>query len=151
MRIDRRRSALLFILGAILLLAAACTEPSTEEFVSEADAICGEAEERFQELDPPQTVDEAANFVQEAETEMNDLISRLQELEVPEESQDDFNTVLTNLEQAVARFDELSAAATDDDLVRFREIYVDLQANSAAAEEAAQNIGLEHCLGDAGP
>lgn len=120
------------------------------EYIEEADAICKSAAEDFETLEQPQSVEELEPFVNEAQERTETLISDLRDLEPPDEISDDVDTILTNLEQSVERFPDLLQAAKDQDVATIQEINTEIQENVNAANEAAQEIGLEQC-GNTGP
>lgn len=147
----RARICLFGLLIVTGLVAAACGGgPTREEYAEQADEICADAEERFQELETPQDVEDLEAFVDEATQEMDRLIERLRELEPPEEVQEEVGTMLDNLEAAVEEFPGLLEAARSQDLEQIQEINMQIEERVNAANEAAQEIGLERC-GSTGP
>ena len=123
---------------------------SKEEYIEQADEICQDAQDEFNEMEQPQSLDELEPFVNEARDRTEELIGKLRDLEPPEEIADQAETMLDNLDEAVGRFPDLLDAAEDQDVEEIQAINADIQENVDAANEAAQDIGLEEC-GDTGP
>lgn len=132
-------------LAAALLLSACSGGLSKEEFISQADKICASAEERFNELDQPTTPAELEGFVEEAEGIMDELLGDLRDLEAPDDISEQVDEMLTNLEAAVDQFPDLVDAAADQDLETVQTVTTEIQEKTDAANEAAQDIGLDQC------
>jgi prophage DNA circulation protein len=157
----RTTARALAILVSSAVLLAACggdggDNPAEEEtltreqYIERADAICRTAAEDFENLDRPQSAEELEPFVDQARDRTEALISDLRDLEPPDEISDEVDTILTNLESAVDRFPDLLEAADDQDVEAIQRINAEIQQEVDAANEAAQEIGLQDC-GDTGP
>lgn len=132
-------------LAAVILLSACSGGLSKEEFIAQADEICGSAEEKFNEIEQPTTPAELEGFVEEAEGVMNELLGDLRDLEAPDDIADQVDEMLTNLEGAVDQFPELVDAASSQDLDTVQTITGEIEEKTNAANSAAQDIGLDQC------
>lgn len=135
------------VVGLVLLSLTACTEEglSKEEFIQQADAICRQAEERTEQIDPPRTPEALAEFVDEAERITGKLLRDLRELEAPEEGRQTIDRLLEQIEAALATLPELKEAAENRAASRIQELGQELQQASSEANEIAQGYGLEVC------
>jgi predicted nuclease with TOPRIM domain len=122
---------------------------TAREFARRADDICRAAKQRFERIEQPRSLEELDRFVDEAEAEMRNLISRLRELEPPEELAEQARRMTTAMEEATDRFDELKRAAAERDLEAIQELNEEINRQVAAADRAAERLGLEDCGGSA--
>ena len=139
--------ARIVVATALLAALAACTDEglSKEEFIEQADAICREAEERTEQIEPPRTPEGLAEFVDEAERITGDLLADLRELEPPEEGRETVDRLLERIEAALATLPELKEAAENRAASRIQELGQELQEASSEANEIAQGYGLQVC------
>ncbi|MFP5351100.1 MAG: hypothetical protein ACLGIB_00860 [Actinomycetota bacterium] len=135
------------VVAVTLFALTACTEAglSKEEFIQQADAICREAEQRTEEIEPPRTPEALADFVDEAERITGGLLAELRELEPPQEGRETIDRLLEQIEAALATLPELKKAAEDRSPDRIQELGRELQQAASEANEIAQGYGLQVC------
>jgi hypothetical protein len=115
---------------ALVLLAPACggggERLALEEFRTEANAVCSRAEERLQELPPPEDSPEGVvAYADRALPILRERQARLDELRPPEEEEQPFRRLLAEARSEADALDDLREAAER----------ADAQAASAAASE----------------
>lgn len=155
------RSALL---ATVVLMSACGGELSRGEFVSQANEICGAAEDSIEKLGGEETEQpDPSEFADTASEELGRLLDRLRELEAPGEIEDTYVTMLDNLEEAiddigplsdaveqsVDEFDPEDETANAANLDAVREINERLSGNLSEASEAATAIDLDRCASTA--
>jgi hypothetical protein len=132
-------------LSIVLLVACGPSGLSKEEYVERANRICKEANERSAELERPRSPEELGPFIEEARRITENTIDRLRRLEPPEEDRARIERMLSNLEKATTYFDDIKAAAEDEDLARFEELARRVGEAAGEAERIADDYGLDQC------
>ena len=121
---------------------------SSEDLVSEADAICAEYEAELGALAEPESLADFERLVQDAKPIVESGIERLRALDPPEDLQDEFDEWLSRNEENVAAIEDLQEAVADRDEQRIQEIVRQIDENEQEADELATQIGLEDCASD---
>jgi hypothetical protein len=142
-----RLSLLLMLLLAAVFALSACGGDDKDDFVSDADDICKEAEDKVDELDRPSTVDEVPAYVDEANEIGEDTKAELEDLDPPTDVEDDFNNFLDNVDEGIELLEELKAAAERGDEQAIAEFDDDPRVNelNEENEQIAEDIGFEQC------
>ena len=136
---------------AALILAAGCGGDdglSREEFVSEADAICQEFDQRLDDVEEPQSLDDVERYVDEARPVIEDGLNELEELQPPEELEGRWNELVASNDESLDALDDLRQAAANGDQERLQEIAEDASQRDAESDRIAQDIGLQECTGE---
>ena len=137
--------------AVIALLFSACGSPqqvdrlTKEEFISEADAICRDANAAIEELCYPTTSEELTSYVEGVEKISTKALSSIAELEPPEEDAEEVQNAIGKLQSALNLLNEYQQADASGNKV---ESLVALQqANSAAleAQSFAERYGFQEC------
>jgi hypothetical protein len=147
------------ILAALLALAAgqaACGGTSKEDFAKEANEICRDIEERFQQIgrQAPDTPAEAQRQIVRVEGAARDAISRLKDVDRPggdagETAEDLVNTLERQVnEELIPAMQDMREAIRDRDrralqaaLRRLRSV------DESRTNELAREIGADDCAG----
>lgn len=118
---------------------------SREEFVSEADSICAEYDQRVEEIDDPQSLDDVERYADEAKPVIEDGMAELRALEPPDELQEQWDDYMASSEESLDYLDELREAAASGDEARIQEIAQEVSEKNEDADRLAQDIGLQDC------
>jgi hypothetical protein len=119
-----------------------------EEFVSEADAICEEFDQRLDDVPEPESADDVERFADEARPVIEDGLAELRALQPPEELEEQWNELMDKNDEALEVLDDLSQAAASADEARLQEISEEASRQDAETDRIARAIGLENCGGD---
>jgi hypothetical protein len=119
-----------------------------EEFVSEADAICEEFDQRLDDVPEPESADDVERFADEARPVIEDGLAELRALQPPEELEEQWNELMDKNDEALEVLDDLSQAAASADEARLQEISEEASRQDAETDRMARAIGLENCGGD---
>jgi hypothetical protein len=146
----RTVSSLAATVGATASLAlAACGGGdgglSRQEFLSEADSICAEYDQRIQEIDEPQSIDDVERYADEAKPVIEEGMTELRELEPPDELQEQWNEYIASSEESVEYLDELRQAGAEGDPARIQEIAQEVSEKNEEADRLARDLGLQDC------
>ena len=155
----RHRSSLYALFAAMLLSGAlvACggdDAPSKEEFAQNADKVCADVEDRFQQLDnaDPDSLKELESMIGDIKSTGDAGIKRLEGLERPDgdagKQAEEFVSATKSEwnEQAVPALDELTKAARDKDEVALRSAVRKLDAlQNTPSEKIAEDLGADEC------
>jgi hypothetical protein len=134
------------------LLIAACGEPSTEDFVAEADAICQKAEAKqdaaaggqgAKGIYGPNFSDE--EFLGEYNAAKEDALKQLKQLEVPEAEKSSFEDLLAGIEESIAAVEKRIASLKADNQPEQSEAQRDFEASFGSIQAAAGAVGLSRC------
>jgi hypothetical protein len=136
---------------AALVLAAACGGDdglSREEFVSEADAICQEFDQRVDDVEQPQSPDDVERYVDEVRPVIEDGLNELEGLQPPEEFEDQWNQLVARNDESLEALDDLRRAAANGDVERLQEISEEASRRDDESDRIAREIGLQECAGE---
>ena len=111
---------LLVLLLAAVFTLAACGGESKEDFISDADAICRDAEEKTDDVEDPQDVEDIPEWADELIDIAEESKGELEDLDPPSDVEDDFNTYLDNIDEGIELIEDVKDAADagDEDQVR---------------------------------
>jgi hypothetical protein len=118
---------------------------SREEFLSEADSICAEYDQRVDEIDEPQSIDDVERYADEAKPVIEDGMAELRALEPPDELEQQWDDYVASSEESVEYLDQLREAAAAGDQARIQEIAQEVSEKNEEADRLARDIGLEDC------
>ena len=124
---------------------------SRAEFISQADAICTEYEEKLNALGTPQNTEELAEFADKALPIAEDGRDELGELRPPEDLQDTYDAWLEQGDRAIQIVEDLREAAEDGDTAEIQRIAREAEAADTEANRLAEQIGFEQCGATATP
>jgi Tfp pilus assembly protein PilP len=133
---------------AVLVLAAGCggdDRQSREEFVSQAEAICENFDQRVNELDEPESADDVKRYVNEVRPVIEDGLSELKGLQPPAEFEEQWDELVAQNDASLEALDDLAQAAEDGDEALFEEITQDASRRDEASDRIAQELGLQKC------
>jgi hypothetical protein len=134
-----------------LVLVAGCGGDegmSREEFISEADAICQEFDQRVEAVDEPQSADDIERYVNEVRPVIEDGLNDLKELQPPEEIEEQWNELVAKNEEGLQMLDDLAEAGTSGDEARLQQITEDATRRDNESDRIARQIGLQECTGE---
>jgi hypothetical protein len=144
------RGAVAALVGALVLLAAACggdARLSEDEFQSQANAICDKYQKQLRELDEPTSLEEIPDLVDQALVILNKEIDEISALKPPEELQGGFDKMIAASDKTKAAADDLSAAAKSGDQAAVEKALDEGNAASKEADQLAGSLGLDGCQG----
>jgi hypothetical protein len=154
--LGRLRAALLAT--AVLVVAAACggngegggeaaeaERLTKEEYIAQADAVCQEAENRFDELGDAQTIEEAAALGEEAVTIGEDQLEQLRAVRPPAEDEATIEEAYDLLEQQLAVARDLVEALREEDQAAAQELIAEGERLNEEADAIAAEYGLQVC------
>jgi hypothetical protein len=146
-KVAARVPFLLGLLLAAVFALAACGGESKEDFISDADAICKDAEEKTDELEDPQNVEEVPEWADEVLDIAEESQGELEDLDPPSEVEDDFNTYLDNIDEGIELFEEVRDAGEAGDEERVQELLTsdEIEELDDENEELAKDIGFNDC------
>jgi hypothetical protein len=137
----------MFVL-AVLVLAAGCggdDRLSREEFVSEAEAICEDFDQRVNEVDEPQNADDIERYVNEVRPVVEDGLNELKGIQPPEELEGQWNELVAMNDESLQALDDLAEAAANRDEDRLEEITEEASRRDEESDRIAQELGLQKC------
>jgi hypothetical protein len=158
--VNRRRLAIVAALCSAVALGACGKgddddggggggEPlSKAEFISKADAICKEAEQKIESQPDPQELGDLVGLAESSKKVTEDSLSDLRELEPPAEVRRDYETALQTLEGQLELLDDLKSGAEDEDAEAVQKVAERAQVLDRRGDAAAKRIGLKECGGD---
>ena len=132
------------------ILVAGCggdDRPTREEFISEADAVCEEFDQRLEDVPEPESADDVERFADEARPVIEDGLAELRALQPPEELEEQWNELMDKNDDALEMLDDLSQAAASADEARLQELSEEASRQDAETDRIARAIGLENCGG----
>jgi hypothetical protein len=122
---------------------------SQQEFVSQADAICKDSNDKTAALTKPTSMAELATVAGQEITIANDTLAQLQALTPPSDVQAKYSQYLSDGAAQISVAGDLQAAAQAGDTAKVTQIGQRLKANSPDPEAAA--LGLSECAKDVSP
>lgn len=124
---------------------------SKAEFISQADAICKDLNDRVAAL-PAMTSTQAAISTLTQENRMNRIaLSKLAALQPPSNLQDDWSQSVSDSKATFPAAEELPSAFKSGDAAKVRELYAEINAKGKASNALARKIGLTACAKSATP
>jgi hypothetical protein len=133
---------------AVLVLGAGCGGDeglSREEFVSEAEAICDEFDQRVNEVDEPESPADVERYVNEVRPVVENGLNELRELQPPEEFQERWDVLMARNDEGLEALDDLAQAGANGDEARVQEISEDAARRDEESDRIALELGLEKC------
>jgi hypothetical protein len=147
------RSTWFLLIGVLAVIAAGCggeDSLSEEDFLAQFDEICLEVSDDIQAIGEPATTEELAEQAGEAVDIASQGVEDLSELSPPEDLQDTVDELLEVLEQRVELFEDLQAAAEDDDNDAIESLAEDNAELESEVDGLGEDLGLECFVDDAG-
>jgi hypothetical protein len=134
--------------------------PTRQEFVSDANQICREGEQRINEVtsDAQEEIRNAgsaeerqrvvADVLEETVDEYRPYLDRLADLQAPADIQDDWTSFVDDIREAFDLIPELSGATREGDREKLEELTSRFSQIAADTRPFAERAGLEDCLPD---
>jgi hypothetical protein len=136
------------IVFAVLVLLAGCGSDdrlSSEDFVSEAEALCEEFDQRVNEVDEPQDADDVERYVNEVRPVVEEGLNDLRALQPPEEFEEQWDELMAANDAGLEALDDLAQAGASGDEARVQEIIEDASRRDEESDRIAQELGLQKC------
>jgi hypothetical protein len=152
-----RPLAALAVVGAVAAIAGCgggddSGSLSADEFRTQADAICADADTRIEALDEPSANDQVLGFLQSGLTIQREQIEKLKALEPPSELSGTFGEATDLLDQQIAEIqgaaDRISGGESPDAVIT--ELGPKIDDLSDQADAKAEELGLTVCGSDDG-
>lgn len=147
-----RAFAALAVVGAAAAIAGCGGDDSdgalsADEFRSQADAICADANTRIEALDEPTGNDQVLGFLQSGLTVQREQLDKLKALEPPSDLAGDFDEATGLLDQQVAEIQAATdrIAGGEDPQAVIAEASPKLDDLEERADAKAKDLGLEVC------
>jgi hypothetical protein len=145
----RALMALLTAVTAALALAACGgdgggAQLSAAEFREQADELCSDAQNRFDEIAEPESEEELQEYLEQVVPILREETDKLKDLNPPDELQEDWDRVIELQEENVGVAEEARDAAGDDPQ-RAIEILNEADTNEDELTELAQKLELQEC------
>lgn len=121
---------------------------SLEEYRSQADAICKEYGDRLDAIGAPNSLDEFGEVMKDGKAIASEQLEKLRELAAPEEIESVVDEAYATLDEQLALFDELIAAAEAEDEAKITSIIDGGEALDKKANDLAKQAGLTECGSD---
>jgi hypothetical protein len=141
---------LLAVLPVLVALAAGCggggDTLSAEEYRTQADEICGKANEKLDALGEPESLEEFRSLIEESRPTVEGAVEDLGELEPPEDLEDAHERWMAENEQLLETLDELESVEDEQELQQLGERFT--KENEQANQIAREDLGLETCAED---
>ena len=120
---------------------------SAEEFRSQADAICADANTRLDALDEPTGADQVLGFLQSGLTVQKEQLEKLKALQPPDDLAGTFNEATDLLDQQTAAIEGAAdrIAGGEDAETVIGEVDSQIDSLSEQADAKAKELGLEVC------
>lgn len=129
-----------------LVVLGACSQGlSKEEFISQADEICREADAKTQELEAPRSPEALKGFVEQAQAITADLLADLRDLEPPDGDSEVIQEMTGKIESTMELLPDIQAAAEQHNLPEIQRLATELKEQAAEANRIAQDYGLKEC------
>lgn len=147
------RSAVAALVGVLVLLVTACgggggsARLSTEEFQSQANAICAKYEKQLKALGNPTSLEELPDFVDRALAILDKEVDEISALNPPAELQSDFDKLLAASDRTKAAAGDLSDAAKSGNQAAVQKAFDEGKVATKEADDLAANLGLSECNG----
>lgn len=117
---------------------------SKSEYVSKADAICSKYNAKIKALGNPDP-SELGKFVGKGKALASQELAELKALDRPDELKKDLDEVYGILDQEIAKFDDLQAAAEKQDAAAITKAVGELDKLDKRSEVIAKKIGMKAC------
>jgi hypothetical protein len=131
------------------------SEPlSKEEFVSQANAICADANEQIEALVAPAEntqVTEIVPFLEQAAAIARESSTKLEALTPPSELEDQVDTLDADSQKGLTLSEDLIAAAKAGDSAQVQAVTQQLQTIDKKDDKITSSIGLTECAKDVDP
>ena len=115
------------------------------EYIEQANDACADLEDRFKNLEQPQSADDVEGFVNESQERLEAFIADLRELKAPEDIADEVETMLGKLDEGTSKFAQYAEAAQEQDAEAIDETTRQIREDFEAADKVASSIGLDRC------
>ena len=122
---------------------------SKQEFVSQANAICRQANNELRSLQAPTDLAGVASFASQIEPIAKNLLEKLSALEPPDELRSQYSEYLKTTNTQLERFPDLIAAAEAGDQSKTQAISNEIDASNG--NPIATNLGLTECAKNVQP
>ena len=144
----RRLTALLVV--SVSLLAAGCgdgSEASPEEFRSQANGVCRDAERQLDKIQEtlPVTAEQAEKQAEAVVEVSEQALSNLRKIDAPEELQGTYDRYLAEREKAIGFVEQAGDAANAKDSGSYEQAKRRLAANQPVRRQLALKLGLGSC------
>ena len=135
-------------------------DPSREEFVADANAICREGEQKIdeitsegrQEIDPGSSQaerrDVVGDLLEQTAEEYRPYLDRLRDLQPPEDLADEWSSFLDGITEAFDLIPELADATRDNDEQKLSELTSKFSDIAGDTRPFAERTRLDDCLPD---
>jgi soluble cytochrome b562 len=151
--LPRRTLGGLAALGAVALIAGCgggSDSLSAEEFRSQADAVCADAERQIDDLTEPRSGEQVLAFLRAGLPIQEAQLERLREIEPPDDLRSDYDEGMDLLEQQIAAIDAAAdrIEAGEDPEAVLGEVDEEISSLGDEADERARALGLTVCGAD---
>jgi hypothetical protein len=123
---------------------------SEDDFLDEVNDICADVEAELDSLGEPADMAELATMGEDAKAVVGDAIAELDDLDVPDDLADDFDDWLDVKKDQYELYDEVIAAAEDEDQAALEEVSAELGELDAESNELAADLDLDDCITEDG-
>jgi hypothetical protein len=124
--------------------------PLTEdEFVSQADAVCKDVNDKIAALPKPTTTADLATVTPQVITISNDGIAQLEQITPPTAVQSEYSHYIAALKSQTALAGQLVTAAKANDTAQINQVAAKLKAGSP--DSTAKDLNLTECAKDVSP
>jgi hypothetical protein len=118
---------------------------SQSEFVSQANAICKDVNDRIDAVDAPTSVADLAEPTQKVKDIYDDGISKMQDINPPASAEDDFNEFIDISQQQSDRLSQIVDAAKAGDAAKVTQITNEGSTADKRSDTLATKMGLDEC------
>jgi hypothetical protein len=138
--------------GASGASGASGTALSQDEFVSQANAACKDANDQLAALKAPaQTLSAQAATISQEIPIINQGLAKLTAITPPSDLQSKYSEWLSQAKQQVTLATQLAAAAKANDTAKAQSMAKQLEANSKQNNALAMDLGLTECAKNVSP
>jgi hypothetical protein len=131
---------------------AGATPLSEDEFVSQANSICADANGQIEALSAPSNdLHSVAEFTSDGIAILKPAVQQLQALVPPADLQDQYSQWLTAVQKAFNEQQQLQSAAESGDGQTVQSLADDIQGHNDANNQLASDLGLTECARDVQP
>jgi hypothetical protein len=131
--------------------ASGGTPLSQDEFVTQANAICGTASDQAGALQRPTDIASTADYLTKVLQIYGDLNTKLQALIPPTDLQDKYNQLLSSEQETLSGLQDMEAAAKAGDKAQVSAISQKVDATNAARVPIAKDLGIPNCAAASQP
>jgi hypothetical protein len=129
--------------------ASGATPLSKEEFISQANAICADANGQIEALEAPpqnaQSVTEVVPFLEQGFAIASDSATKLEAPTPPSELQSERDELVADTKKKIALTEKAIAAAKADDASQFQALSQQVEAIDNKDDALASSIGITEC------